>query len=161
MGGGYVQMNTRSPLREGMEAPFPFPHTFISMNLSMQETRIRSLGWEDPLEKKMATHSSTLAWKLPWMEGPTGHAMIYYRYFIFSIVLVCPLINKKGFPGWCSGEESACQCRRHKRCGSGLIRVGKIFWRRKWQPTPIFLLGEFQGHRSMAGSERLFSGPGA
>ena len=34
----------------------------------MGETRVRSLGWEDPLEKEMATHSSTLAWKIPWME---------------------------------------------------------------------------------------------
>ena len=34
----------------------------------MQETRVRSLGREDPLEKEMATHSSTLAWKIPWME---------------------------------------------------------------------------------------------
>ena len=32
--------------------------------------RVQSLGWEDPLEKKMATHSSTLAWKIPRMEGP-------------------------------------------------------------------------------------------
>ena len=34
----------------------------------MQETQIRSLSWEDPLEKEMETHSSTLAWKIPWME---------------------------------------------------------------------------------------------
>ena len=33
-----------------------------------QETQVRSLGWEDPLEKEMATHSSTLAWKIPWAE---------------------------------------------------------------------------------------------
>ena len=36
----------------------------------MQETQVRSLGQEDPLEKEMATHSSTLAWKIPWMEKP-------------------------------------------------------------------------------------------
>ena len=36
----------------------------------MQETRVRSLGWEDPLEKEMATHSSILAWRIPWMEEP-------------------------------------------------------------------------------------------
>ena len=36
----------------------------------MRETRVRSLGWEDPLEKEMATHSSTLAWRLPWREEP-------------------------------------------------------------------------------------------
>ena len=36
------------------------------------ETQVRSLGWEDPLEKAMATHSSTLAWKIPWMDEPGG-----------------------------------------------------------------------------------------
>ena len=35
---------------------------------TMWETRVQSLGQEDPLEKEMATHSSTLAWKIPWME---------------------------------------------------------------------------------------------
>ena len=35
---------------------------------TMWETRVRSLGWEDPLEKEMATYSRTLAWKIPWME---------------------------------------------------------------------------------------------
>ena len=35
---------------------------------TMQETRVQSLGWEDPLEKGMATHSSILAWKIPWTE---------------------------------------------------------------------------------------------
>ena len=37
---------------------------------AMWETQDRSLGREDPLEKEMATHSSTLAWKIPWMEEP-------------------------------------------------------------------------------------------
>ena len=37
---------------------------------AMQETQVQSLGWEDPLEKEMATHSSTRAWKIPWMEEP-------------------------------------------------------------------------------------------
>ena len=37
---------------------------------AMQETWVRSLGQEDPLEKEMATHSSTLAWKIPWTEKP-------------------------------------------------------------------------------------------
>ena len=40
----------------------------IKRLLTMQETQVRSLGWEDPLEKEMAPHSSTLAWKIPWME---------------------------------------------------------------------------------------------
>ena len=39
---------------------------------TMRETWVRSLGWEDPLEKEMATDSSTLAWKIPWTEEPGG-----------------------------------------------------------------------------------------
>ena len=35
---------------------------------TMWETQVQSLGWEDPLEKEMATHSSTLAWRVPWTE---------------------------------------------------------------------------------------------
>ena len=43
------------------------------MNLpAMQETWLRSLGWEDTLEEGMATHSSTLAWRIPWTEEPSG-----------------------------------------------------------------------------------------
>ena len=38
----------------------------------MQETRVQSLGQEDPLEKGMATHSSILAWRIPWTEEPGG-----------------------------------------------------------------------------------------
>ena len=39
---------------------------------AMQETWVQSLGQEDPLEKEMATHSSTFAWKIPWTEEPGG-----------------------------------------------------------------------------------------
>ena len=39
---------------------------------AMWEARVKSLGWKDPLEKEMATHSSTHAWKIPWMEKPGG-----------------------------------------------------------------------------------------
>ena len=37
---------------------------------AIQETQVRSLGWEDPLEKEMAAHSSILAWKIPWTMEP-------------------------------------------------------------------------------------------
>ena len=37
---------------------------------AIQETQVQSLGWEDPLEKEMAAHSSSLAWKIPWTEKP-------------------------------------------------------------------------------------------
>ena len=39
---------------------------------TMQETHVRSLGWEDPLQKEMATHSNIHAWKIPWTEEPGG-----------------------------------------------------------------------------------------
>ena len=39
---------------------------------NLGETQVRYLGWEDPLEKKMATHSSVLAWEIPWTEEPGG-----------------------------------------------------------------------------------------
>ena len=39
---------------------------------AMQETQVRSLGWEDPQEEEMATHSSILSWKISWTEEPGG-----------------------------------------------------------------------------------------
>ena len=39
---------------------------------AVQETWVRSLGWEDPLEKEIATHSSILVWEIPWIEEPGG-----------------------------------------------------------------------------------------
>ena len=63
----------------------------------MQETGVRSLAWEDSLEKEMATHSSTLAWKIPWMEEPgrlqsvglqrVGHDERLHFYFHFLSTL--------------------------------------------------------------------------
>ena len=55
-----------------------------------------------------------------------------------------------GFPGGKSGKELACWCRRHKRCQFDPW-VGKIPWRRAWQPTPVFLPGETHGQRGLAG----------
>ena len=56
-----------------------------------------------------------------------------------------------GFPGGTSGEESACQSRGHKRHGFDPW-IRKIPWRRKWQPTLVFLPGESNGQRSLVGS---------
>ena len=51
------------------ELPFPSLVAQMVKRLpTIRETWVRSLGWEEPLEKEMATHSSTLAWKIPWME---------------------------------------------------------------------------------------------
>ena len=58
--------------------------------------------------------------------------------------------SKWGFTRWLGGKESACQFKRHRRQGFDLW-VRKIPWRRKWQPTPVFLLGKFHGQRSLVG----------
>ena len=57
---------------------------------------------------------------------------------------------KVGFPGGASAKEPACQCRRHKRREFDLW-VGKVPWRKAWQPTPVFLPGEPHGQRKLAG----------
>ena len=75
---------------------------------AIRETWVQSLVWEDPLVKGKATHSSILAWTIPFNFGHCG---------------------RPGFNPW----------------------VGKIPWRRKWQPTPVSLPGKSHGHRSLAG----------
>ena len=57
-----------------------FPGGSAVKNLpAMQETRVQSLGWEDPLEEGMPTHSSVLAWRIPWAEKPDGLHSPYSR----------------------------------------------------------------------------------
>ena len=53
-------------------------------------------------------------------------------------------------PCWLSGKESACQCRSLRRLGFD-PQFGKIPWKRKWQPTPVFLPGKSHGQRSLVG----------
>ena len=67
---------------ESSHGLFTFPHSILVWaslvaqtvkNLSsMQEMQVRSLGWEDPLEEGMATHSSILPWRIPWTGEPGG-----------------------------------------------------------------------------------------
>ena len=47
---------------------------WYSICLPMQEMGVQSLGWEDPLEKEMATHSTVLTWRLPWVEELVGYS---------------------------------------------------------------------------------------
>ena len=50
-----------------------FPVAQMAKNLpAMRETWVQSLGWDDPLEKGMATHSNVLAWRIPWTDEPGG-----------------------------------------------------------------------------------------
>ena len=73
---GSSPVSERSP-GEGNSNPFQYSCTqLVAQRLKrlppMCETRVRSLGREDPLEKEMATHSSILAWRIPWTEEPGG-----------------------------------------------------------------------------------------
>ena len=57
----------------------------------------------------------------------------------------------RGFPSGTNGKNSTRPCRRHKKLGFDPW-VGKVPWRRKWQPAPVFLHGKFHGQRSPVGS---------
>ena len=65
----------------------------VGKNLpEMQETQVRSLDWEDPLEKGMAIHSSTLAWRIPQTEEPGGLQSLGWVAKSRGQLFVCPLI---------------------------------------------------------------------
>ena len=73
---GSIPGSGRSP---GEGIGYPLQYSWASLVAQMvrnlpavHETWVQSVGWEDPLEKGMATHSSILAWKIPWTEGPGG-----------------------------------------------------------------------------------------
>ena len=86
---------------------------------AMQETQIPSLGWEDPLEKEMTTHSITLAWRIPWTGEPGGLQSTGSQSWTWLSSFHFPLfIEKMGFLGGASDKEPTGQFRRQKRCGS-------------------------------------------
>ena len=110
---------------------------------AMLKTGVRSLGQEDPLEKETATHSSILAWRIPWTEKHGGlqsigsqrvrHNWVANTHALASLVAQLvqnpPAMQETGFDPW----------------------VGKIPWRREQQPTLVFLPGESHGQRNLAG----------
>ena len=168
---------------------------------TMWETRVQSLDQDNPLEKRMATHSTFLAWRIPWTEEPCGLQSTRsqrvghdWETFTFSVLLAgrphnktflknqchnidfcayrtvrpcsvtylqsfhslhwiqiytqdfCDLRVLPGFPWWLRWESICLQCWR-----PGFDPwVGKILWRRKWQPTPVLLPGKSHG-RSLVG----------
>ena len=96
----------------------------------------------------MATHFSVLAWRIPWTEEPGGLQSMGLQRVEHDWSNLPGThwpdyspIKLVGLPWWLSSKISACQCRRH-----GFSPwVGKISWRREWQPTPIFLPRKFHG----------------
>ena len=85
----------------------------------MQETRLRSLGWEDPLEKEMATHSSILAWKISWTKEPgrlqsMGSQRVGYDWATNTHTLVALKVewmtkHNELLP-WTASSVSVCMC---------------------------------------------------
>ena len=78
---------------------------------TMRETWVQSLGREDPLEKEVATHSSTLAWRIPWTEKPgrlqsMGSQRVGHDWVTFPFPF--PTIFPWGFPNGSDFKESAC-----------------------------------------------------
>ena len=78
---------------------------------TMRETRVRSLAWEDPLEKEMATHSSTLAWKIPWTEE---HGRLLQSMGLQRVRHDCVT----SLTQWLSSKESACRAGAAEDSGS-------------------------------------------
>ena len=70
--------------------------------------------------------------------------LIIFSVCYYWLLYLTLTIISTGFPGGTGGKEPTCQCRRRKRCRFDPW-VGKIPWRRDWQPTPVFLPGEYNG----------------
>ena len=105
----------------------------------MQETQVQSLGWEGPLEKGMATHSSIFAWRIPWTTDPgwtsvpgvsKSRTWLNDEQYYSTLPWASPVAQ------WL--KESPCNAGDAGDTGSA-PGSGKITWRRAWQPTPVFL----------------------
>ena len=140
---------------------------------TMRETWVWSLGQEDPLEKEMATHSSTLAWKIPWMEESRrlqsmGSQRVeldmtewLHFHFYTSFILIYSekaMVPHSSILAWKipwmeepGGLQSMGSQRVGHDWGTSLSPFTFMHWRRKWHPTPVFLPGESQGWRSLVG----------
>ena len=111
---------------------------------AMWETLVRYLGWEDPLEKEMATHSSILAWEIPWTEKP-GFSYIIVSSSVKIVAISALSTTRASLVAQMLKCVPGMECRRpgFDPC------IVKIPWRRKWQPTPVLLPGESHGGRSL------------
>jgi len=107
-----------------LQLGLPWPPWLIHFLLRCNSHKINNYKFYSPLtwysEKAMAPHSSTLAWKIPWMEEPGR-------------------LQSKGLLGVGHDWETS------------LSLFTFMHWRRKWQPTPVFLPGESQGRGSLVG----------
>ena len=93
-----------------------------------QETRIRPLGWKDPLEKEMATHSSILAWRIPWTEGPGSYSPRGNKESDTTERLHTHMYLFAGCAGFCCGAQAslvvACRLSCLVACGILVPQAG-------------------------------------
>ena len=128
-------------------------------NLSaMLETWVLSLGRQDPLEKGMATHSSILTWRISGRQDASwgrwsyiGQGFPLGSHIQSTLPPTCHSVSCYGIlfsnSVGSDGKESACNAGDP----GSIPGLGRFPWRRKWQPTPVFLPGESHGQRSLAG----------
>ena len=128
-------------------------------DLQGQEGRVAS--GRDPADppEKFGVWSSVPRLATEWL-GNAGHVLSPPGPCFFEFIMIEKLDRKLdyrwslmgllGFPGGTSVKDPTCQCKRYKRCRFDPW-VGKIPWQRAWQPTPVFLPGEFHGQRSLVG----------
>ena len=121
----------------------------------MKEIWVWSLGQKNPLEKRMATHSSIFSWRIPWTEEPgrlqsMGSKRVRHdwvtdtsEHMLFRAIG----LDWKCFPGDSDGKSICLQCGRPRF--NPWVR--KIPWRRKWQPTSELLPEKSHGWRSLVG----------
>ena len=97
---------------------------------TMRETWVRSLGWEDPLEKEMATHSSILAWRIPWMEEPGGIQSTESQSVRHDWATSLHMKSRKMvLMNLLAGQQWRCRCKQ-KTCGHNGERRGWEEWKR-------------------------------
>ena len=129
-----------------------------------QETQVQSLGGEDPLKKEMATHFSILACEISWTEEPGGLQSMRSPRVGQDLAAKPPIIlNKYIHTVTYTKLIKPCvpmihvNLRKQVTSGEGgKVKIGNIairydLWRRKWQPTPVFLSGESHVQRSLVG----------
>ena len=128
---------------------------------AMQETWVQS--WVGKIPWRREGLPSILAWRIPTTEEPGGlqsmgsqkdrhewSDLARMHTHTHTHPIWSALFSVSGLPQWLSGRESACLWRRRKRHRFDPW-VGKIPWRTKWQPTPVFLPGQLHGQRILEG----------
>ena len=144
---GSIPGSGRSP-GEGIGYPLQYSWASLVAQLvknppAMRETWVWSLGWEDPLEKGKATHSSILPWRIPWTVQSMGLQRVRQDWATFTFTFSLLLVRHTSQVALVVKKKSCHQCRRCRRWEfNPWVGKGTHF---------IFLPGESHGQRSLLG----------